>query len=146
MEASVSRPLALVQLGLSSHAVQVSAFIHSGIDTNSTDGSFAKKIGLEFQSLVQPLQVHSLNNQLLHWVWLKTNPVLMSLDNHSELLTFYVIQSLNQPLVLGNPWLTTYNPHIDWRTGKIIVSPLVSDQYLYPWRIRRRKTLSCPTC
>lgn len=50
------------------------------------------------------------------------NPLLQNahLNNHSELISFHVIQSPNQPLVHGNPWLTTHNHHIDWHTRKVL--------------------------
>lgn len=44
----------------------------------------------------------------------------MSINNHSEEILFLVIQSPNQPLVLGIPWLEHHNPHIDCRAWKIL--------------------------
>jgi len=39
---------------------------------------------------------------------------------HHEQIHFYVIHSLNNPVILGLPWLRTHNPHVSWKDGQIV--------------------------
>lgn len=92
------------------------ALIDSGADANFVDVQPAKELDLNLQPLPHPIQVRSLNNQLLHQFKFQTQPVLLSIENHTEKLIFLVLETSSQPLVLGIPWLARHNPHIDWCT------------------------------
>ena len=51
----------------------------------------------------------------------RTVPVHLGISaNHTESLTFHLINAPQQPVILGFPWLIKHNPHIDWRTGSIL--------------------------
>lgn len=39
---------------------------------------------------------------------------------HHENISFYIIFSPNNPVILGLPWLRSHNPHISWTGGQII--------------------------
>jgi len=47
-------------------------------------------------------------------------PVALTLDNHTELVNFYLFHSPARTLILGHPCLVSHNPHIDWPIGKIL--------------------------
>lgn len=39
---------------------------------------------------------------------------------HQEQISFYVIHSPHNPIILGLPWLRSHNPHVSWREGEIL--------------------------
>ncbi len=38
---------------------------------------------------------------------------------HNESIKFYVINSPNNPIILGLPWLCRHSPQISWKEGQI---------------------------
>lgn len=97
----------------------VTAFIDSGSDTNFIDQDFAARYQIPVLSLPQSSKIHSLNDQLLHQVSQKTHEISLTIDNHTESISFLVIQTPHHPVVLGIPWLSAHNPQIDWSSGAI---------------------------
>lgn len=71
--------------------------------------------------VTKPLLVRSLNNQPLHeevkWT---AKPLLLTIGNHCEEVSFLVIRSPAEPRVLGIDWLKQHNPHVIWATSKIL--------------------------
>ncbi len=62
IDPSSSRPLCKALLMSLSSKIEVSVFIDSGADTNFMDIQFATNHGLQFEDLIEPLIVRSLNN------------------------------------------------------------------------------------
>lgn len=48
-----------------------------------------------------------------------TRPVRIQLGNHTEELTFDIVQMATHNLVLGRPWLVRHNPKINWKSDII---------------------------
>jgi len=61
-----------------------------------------------------------LNGDALFTITHVTEPASLSINNHTELIKFFLFHSPTRTLVLGHPWLASHNPHIDWPTGKIM--------------------------
>ena len=38
---------------------------------------------------------------------------------HNEKIRFWVVRGLEVPALVGRPWLRSWNPTIDWRTGEL---------------------------
>ncbi len=45
---------------------------------------------------------------------------LITSGNHSEVISFLLVDSPLAPVVLGHPWLTRHNPHIDWHSNTVL--------------------------
>lgn len=103
------RPLVSAQLCVNSVPTPVPVFIDSGSDTNFIDKDFAHKLKIQASPLYSPFQIHSLNDQLLHHVVSRTQEITLSIDNHSEQISFLIIHSPHHPVVLGIPWLEQHN-------------------------------------
>ncbi|KAK3550601.1 hypothetical protein QTP70_000678 [Hemibagrus guttatus] len=60
---------------------------------------------------------------------------------HFEELSFFMISSPANPIILGFPWLQLHNPHMSWREGEITRwSPYCQNHCL-----KNTPALSCPS-
>lgn len=121
LNVSPSRCLPNVTLSSSSVVLRHPVLVDSGSDASFIDFELAKKLNLETFPLPRPMEASALDGRLLCRVTHHTQPLQLSFqDGHTELLVFHVFRSPEHPIILGYPWLTLHNPHIDWSTGKII--------------------------
>ncbi|XP_060786982.1 alpha-2-macroglobulin-like [Neoarius graeffei] len=102
------------------HSLQ--AFIDSGAAGNFMDLSLAQHLGIPTSGLDPPLSVTALDGWPLGGglVDLMSSTVHVRIDSHQEELSFHLIQSPEFPIVLGFPWLTRHNPHLDWGSRTIL--------------------------
>lgn len=56
----------------------------------------------------------------------ETDIVSFSMNGHPEELQFYVIESPEHNIILGMDWFHTYNPTLNWKSGKITIDGNVS--------------------
>lgn len=100
--------------------VTPACLIDSGSDDSFMDQNIPLQLGIDILPLDSPLEAKALNGLLLARVVNKTAPVTLLLSsNHQEVISFHIIDCPNTLLVLGYPWLTTHNSHIDWVTCQI---------------------------
>ena len=130
-----------------SHSLQ--AFIDSGAAGNFMDFSLAQRLKIPTTGLDSPLSVTALDGRPLGkgLVDRTTSAVHVRIDSHQEQLPFHLIQSPEFPIVLGYPWLSHHNPHLDWVSGTILqwgstchASCLVSSscpEFLKPLKLSR---------
>lgn len=84
------------------------------------DWRLAKKLALELIPLPKPLEANTLDGRLLCRITHRTQPLPLCIaHDHQELISFHLFDSQLYPLILGFPWLTKHNPHIDCATGRI---------------------------
>jgi len=117
---STTRTLTPVQVKHHTCTIDMEALIDSGADESLMDERLAKHLGLRTRRLEKPVKASSLNGQELFTITHATEPVLLNIAEHKELLSFYLYQSDTRNLVLGYPWLVRHNPHIDWSTGRVM--------------------------
>ena len=98
---------------------ELEALIDSGADESLMDWGLARKLGLKIELLERPVRASSLNGMDLFLITHISEPVHLHVNDHKELLRFYLFRSSSHFLVLGQSWLLNHNPHIDWRTGEI---------------------------
>uniref|UniRef100_A0A671X748 Gypsy retrotransposon integrase-like protein 1 n=1 Tax=Sparus aurata TaxID=8175 RepID=A0A671X748_SPAAU len=104
----------------SQQTISVQALVDSGADDNFIDSNLVEQHGLLVTELEVPKEVLALDSRQLDIVTHKTEPLKLTLSgNHQEHIELYVIKSPLTPIVLGLPWLTKHNPHIDWTTSTI---------------------------
>ena len=117
----LSRALLHAQLNCIGQSHTVSVLIDSGADTNLLDRDLAMQLGINQEPLVKPIEATALDGRLLCTVTHRTVPLRLGISgNHTESITFHLIDAPQQPVILGFPWLVKHNPHIDWRTGSIL--------------------------
>ena len=93
------------------------ALIDSGTDETLLDGGLAKRLGLEAKAFETPIKASSLNGHELFTNTHTIESVLLTMGEHTELLTLY--RSNTRTWVLGHPWLVKHNPRMDWPTGRV---------------------------
>ena len=85
------------------------------------DYTFAHKIHVPLLPLTRTIAVHALNGQALPNVSFTTGPITLIVSgNHTEITSFYILDSPLAPVVLGHPWLIKHNPRIDWQQGSVV--------------------------
>ena len=106
-----------VQVKHNTVQLSLEALIDSGADESLLDWGLAKQLGLETQCLDNAIKASSLNGRELFTITHVTEPVTVSIENHTEQITFFLFRSHTHTLVLGHPWLIKHNPRLDWPTG-----------------------------
>ncbi len=85
------------------------------------DHSLALKLRIPLRPLTHKIEVHALNGQDLPHISHDTGPVtLVTSGNHTERLSFYILDSPLAVIVLGHPWLIKHNPRIDWQRRTVL--------------------------
>uniref|UniRef100_A0A3B3XW38 Gypsy retrotransposon integrase-like protein 1 n=1 Tax=Poecilia mexicana TaxID=48701 RepID=A0A3B3XW38_9TELE len=99
---------------------QTFALVDSGCEQNLLDENLVKQLQIPVIPLPAPIQVSALDGNPLPRITHKTKPInLLVSGNHWESLTFFVFPSPQAPVVLGFPWLSFHNPHINWRDNRV---------------------------
>ena len=121
LPSSAPRTLLPATLQWGSSRQEAVAFVDSGSEENFIDSRLVARWGLPTTVLGTPLVANALNGKRLANISRTSIPVSLCLSgNHHEVLTFFVIDSPQTPVVLGHPWLSKHNPHIDWVSQKVV--------------------------
>ncbi len=96
--------------------------IDSGAAGDFLDLSLAKELGIPTQLLPHPQAVTALDGRPLEpgRVTEATQSLRLTIHQHQQEETFYLIDSPEYPVILGHPWLRRHNPWIDWSAGTIL--------------------------
>uniref|UniRef100_A0A4W5LKA1 ribonuclease H n=1 Tax=Hucho hucho TaxID=62062 RepID=A0A4W5LKA1_9TELE len=79
------------------------------------DLSLAQQLHIPIISLTHQITVKALNGQELPNIHLGTKLItLITSGNHSEEISFLLMDSPLIPVVLGHPWLVKHCPRVDW--------------------------------
>jgi Retroviral aspartyl protease len=62
----------------------------------------------------------------------ETLETYLEIQDHSEMIRLKVAPLPHHDIILGKPWLESWNPHIDWRTNKIEIQSKEKTTYLVP--------------
>lgn len=115
------RLLLSAKLTLRSTSHSLSVLINSGAEQNFIDVSLVSKFSISTRPLPHPLRVFALSGHRLPDITHITLPVTLTLSgNHVENICLCVFKAPVTPLVVGYPWLSQHNPHIDWKKEQIM--------------------------
>ncbi|XDV19320.1 hypothetical protein PO909_024809 [Leuciscus waleckii] len=96
------------------------ALLDSGAEGNFMDHSFARQFKIPLKPLTHQIAVHTLNGQELPTITFATEDItLITSGNHTEIISFYILDTPLAPIVLGHPWLTRHNPKVDWQLKSV---------------------------
>ncbi len=119
-EKSSPSTLLPVRLRWANHTHTCQALLDSGAEGNFMDLLFAHKLHLPIIPLTRHIFVNALNGQELPNISLTTGPItLLTSGNHTEIITFLLMDSPLAHIVLGHPWLVQHNPRVDWSSNSI---------------------------
>ena len=108
-------------LRIGSSRVHTRSLCDSGASSSAfIDETFARKSGIEILTLQHPRILEAFDGSpsgagsLTHFV-----ESTMVIKNHVEKLALYVTHLRHHPIILGHPWLSSYNPYIDWKKNAV---------------------------
>ena len=114
------RPLMQAMLITPSQTVIYPFLVDSGADESFMDWRLAKKLNLKLIPLPKALEAHALDGRLLCRITHRTDLIQMTISQeHTESMSFHLLNSPSHPLILGFPWLSKHNPHMNWATGEV---------------------------
>uniref|UniRef100_A0A9J8BJU2 Retrotransposon gag domain-containing protein n=1 Tax=Cyprinus carpio carpio TaxID=630221 RepID=A0A9J8BJU2_CYPCA len=86
-----------------------------------SSGGDAASPCIPLRPLLHHITVHALNGQKLPVISHVTEDItLITSGNHSETISFHILDSPLAPIVLGHPWLLLHNPKVDWSSNTIL--------------------------
>ncbi|XP_018600734.1 uncharacterized protein LOC108930130 [Scleropages formosus] len=112
-----------VMLSWGSGQVKTQARVDSEAAGCFMDVAFARTHSILFKPIERCLKVKALDGQPLGRGFLdhQMAPVTVSVGVcHQEMLQFYLITSLEFPLILGFSWLSHHDPVFQWSTGELV--------------------------
>ncbi len=111
-----------VSLDWSNQHHKLQAFLDSGAAGNFMDFTLARHLRIQPISLQEPLTITALDGRPLGSGQVRqcTTPHHLQIGCHKERIQFFLIHSPEFPLILGFPWLSLHNPHIDW-TARVVI-------------------------
>ncbi|KAL0159827.1 hypothetical protein M9458_043552, partial [Cirrhinus mrigala] len=121
-EAVASRLLLSVSILMGHKRIETSAFVDSGAAGNFIDQAYAAQMGIVVEVLSQPLKVTAIDGRplTLSPITHRTQELTLIIENHSEVIQFYVTKIPSPAIILGHPWLVTHDPLISWTSRRII--------------------------
>jgi hypothetical protein len=113
------------------------ALVDSGATDNFMHPAFAKRMGLGLQTLPTPKKIFNINNttnksgMITHFLDLNVRTNVINKE-----MRFLVTDIGHEEVLLGYPWLATFEPKFNWRSAVI-------DKRVLPIMLRFAKR--CPT-
>jgi predicted aspartyl protease len=101
------------------------ALVDSGATNNFIHPRFAQRMGLGMKKLPQPRKIWNINGTLNKGGFL-TEYIDLDVQTegiHKE-MRFLVTDLGGEDLILGYPWLSTFEPNITWKMATIDVAAL----------------------
>ena len=108
----------MVYFHTATQKTETKALVDSGATENFVSPTLLDKLGVKPRKLLQPIDISTVDGsehkdgQLTEYCWLKVN-----LGKRTTLMVFLVAALGSDHLILGYPFLYTFNPRIDWRKG-----------------------------
>ncbi len=103
--------------------ITLKAFVDSGAADNFLDTELAKKLCIPYETCPSSWKVEALDGRPIGsgMIKFRTVPLRLTIeDNHHETISFYIIESSKEPLILGYPWLRLHNPQFSWASGTFL--------------------------
>src|SRR5260370_37506663 len=94
----------------------VKALVDSGATDNFISPDFARRMGLGLMLLERPRKVWNIDNTE-NRAGSITHSIMLDVQTNGQRnnMVFLVTELGAKDLLLGYPWLATYEPHISWR-------------------------------
>jgi hypothetical protein len=120
------------------------ALVDSGATDNSMHPAFTKRMGLGLRKLPNPKKIYNIDNtsnksgMITHYLDLnvRTHGI------HKE-MRFLVTNIGHEEILLGYPWLATFEPKFNWRSAIIDerVLPIIISS-INPWAFQNQPTIA----
>jgi hypothetical protein len=115
-----------VSIRASYNMADIKALVDSGATDNFIHPNFVKRMGLGQRELDKPKNIYIIDDttnkagQITHYLSLAVTTA-----GKTQEMRFLVTDIGREDVLLGYPWLSTYEPHFSWRHGTIDESNLL---------------------
>ncbi|KAL0188100.1 hypothetical protein M9458_015199, partial [Cirrhinus mrigala] len=137
-----------VTLRFNGHSVDTSDIIDSGAAGHFVDIKFVDSHNIPLVACGSQMAVAALNGRPLgegHIKFTTDDLVLRTGALHTETIRLFAINSPENPIILGLPWLERHNPRISWMSREILQwSDYCHRECLLPNTPRKTKALRLP--
>src|SRR5258708_8181188 len=98
----------------------IKALVDSGATDNFISPDFARRMGLGSMPLERPQKVWNIDNTK-NKAGSITHSITLDVQTNGQRndMMFLVMELGTEDLLLGYPWLATYEPHITWRLATL---------------------------
>ena len=109
-----------VSVRTSNKKADIKVLVDSRATNNFINPQFAKKMGIGMTKLKNPRGIWNIDNmenqlgKIMHFATLS-----VSTNGIAHKMTFLVTDIGNEDILLGYPWLATYEPKFSWRNATI---------------------------
>uniref|UniRef100_A0A8C7ZXU4 ribonuclease H n=1 Tax=Oryzias sinensis TaxID=183150 RepID=A0A8C7ZXU4_9TELE len=118
---SPSRPSTKVLVACAGAQEEFETLIDSGSHGDLISQEVVNKLRIPVEPLSPILVIRAINGSVIHKVSSRTVNIRVSVSgNHTEFMSFYVVESLKPQVILGFPWLCKHTPHLDWSSGRVL--------------------------
>ena len=95
--------------------------VDSGSPANFLSRRFAEQQGVNCRSIGRAIPLRTVNGASVssRRIEERTNEVTMVIREHSEVISFYIIEIASFDVILEKAWLKLHNPDIDWEYDQI---------------------------
>lgn len=104
-------------------SVLITVLVDSGAAINLLDHRLTEELHLLLQPSTEPLRLMAINNRHIREGLITHHTALLMLQIsalHFEEVTFYILSTPSNPIILGFPWLQRQNPVMSWKEGKLV--------------------------
>ena len=101
------------------------ALVDSGATDNFIHPTFAKRLGLKMTPLERPKWIYNIDNtnnragSITHLLELK-----VTTKGQDKVMRFLITDIGHEDILLGYPWLTTFEPKFEWKSAIIKTATL----------------------
>ena len=109
-----------VSVRASYNMADVRALVDSGATDNFMNPAFAKRMGIGLRPLDKPKNIFNIDNttnragQITHYTTLS-----VTTGGTTQEMRFLITDIGREDVLLGYPWLATYEPRFSWKHGTI---------------------------
>jgi hypothetical protein len=114
-----------VSIRASYNMADIKALVDSGATDNFIHPTFVKRMGLGKRELDKPKNIYNIDNttnksgQIAHYLSLA-----VTMAGKTQEMRFLITDIGREDVLLGYPWLSTYEPRFSWKHGTIDESNL----------------------
>lgn len=115
-----------LELQVRVNGVQLTALVDSGAEADYIDPKVVNKLKLPWKYKKEAYTLHNLEGDMFDyedgWITRELDHLKVFINGKNQGVTLDIIPMKHHDIVLGYPWLRKYNPHINWRTGQVLVN------------------------
>ena len=101
--------------------VRARTLVDSGSPANFMSRTFANQHDVMRRPLERAIPLRTVNGASVssRGIEERTDEIIMEIEEHSEPISFFIIEIASFDIILGKAWLKLHNPDVDWEYDQI---------------------------